>query len=279
MARALAIEKWEGLGNDFIVVPAPLAADWLPTPSLVRALCDRRRGVGGDGVVIVTRAADGAPRMVVFNADGSRPELCGNGLRCVAASLVAASGRTGDDVVVRTDAGERRCRVRAERDRWWVEADMGHARLKGSLTVPETGGRHFVHVDVGNPHAVSFDPFVDADLDALGPALEHAVAGGINVALARVARATGPVAVIVWERGVGRTLACGTGACAVAAAAVAAGHVQADASIEMGLPGGVLTVSVRAADLGLRMGGPARRVLVGAAALPGLESVTEFESP
>lgn len=275
----LHFEKWEGLGNDFLVVRVGVGAARLPTPPEARMLCDRRRGVGGDGVVAVSCDSDGSPRMVVLNADGSRPELCGNGLRCVAAYLAAAAGEVHHQVVVRTDAGERHCDVRADGASWWVEVDMGHAHLPRPLTLPAAAGRRFVHVDVGNPHAVSFDPFVDSDLDVVGPALERAVAGGINVELARVDRATGSIQVIVWERGVGRTLACGTGACAVAAAAVAAGHAQAGTVIALGLPGGVLHVSVAPGDQALRMGGPARRVFAGAVALPGLESVSESAEP
>jgi diaminopimelate epimerase len=253
---SLRFEKWEGLGNDFLLVQAPVEAP------AARRLCDRRRGVGADGVLVLEAAAGGGVRMTVLNADGSRPEMCGNGLRCVAAYWVERRG--GREAVVLTDAGERRCEVERRADGSYdVRADGGRARVQGELRYEHAGRAwRFLRVDVGNPHAVSFDPFEDADLDAVGPALEHATAGGINVELCRV-RGGGRLEVLVWERGVGRTLACGTGACATAAAAVHAGHVGAGSPVVVALPGGELAVVIEPATGTTRMRGPARRVFAG----------------
>lgn len=256
-------EKWEGLGNDFILVETGEVS-----PEAAARLCDRRRGIGADGVLSIT---DG-PRMVVRNADGSRPEMCGNGLRCVAAWL--ASRGAPPAITVATDAGDRRCAVAplgSAGDAFEVTVDMGTARFDPDLVVAHEGRDHrFRVVDVGNPHAITFEPYEDGALDRLGPVAATAPPGGINVELCRIREAGGDaveIDVVVWERGVGRTLACGTGACAVAAAACDAGRARYDQPIRVHLPGGALEITVAAGTRALRMKGPARRVFVGEVAL------------
>lgn len=266
-------EKWEGLGNDFVVIDIDIEAQRHRAfgPAEARALCDRRRGIGADGVLLIERAAGELPRMIVFNADGSRPEMCGNGLRCVAAHLAAASREPVRELTVATDAGPRTCVVErvehAGPGVFDVTVGMGVARSTGELAVSVEGREHkFQKVDVGNPHAISFEPFEDADLDRVGPVAAVAVPGGTNVELCRVREVeSGPplIEVIVWERGVGRTLACGTGACAALAAACEAGLVPFGAPARMALPGGELLVTVGAEPRNVTMKGPARRVFAG----------------
>jgi diaminopimelate epimerase len=247
---SVRFEKWEGLGNDFLLVEEPV------DPARVRRLCDRRLGVGADGVLVIERLADRRARMTVLNADGSRPEMCGNGLRCVAAYVLAGDG----DIDILTDAGERRCSVERSRNGGYrVVAGMGRAQVDAAFSGP--GGRRFVRVDVGNPHAVSFEPFEDGDLERIGPELERSVPGGINVELCRVRRDC--IEVMVWERGVGPTLACGTGACAAAAAAAREGLSTYDAPVVVALPGGDLSIVVGREDGALEMTGPARFVFRG----------------
>jgi diaminopimelate epimerase len=259
-AGAVRFEKWEGLGNDFVVLEGARM-----TPEAARRLCDRRRGVGADGVLIVDRAP---ARMQVWNADGSRPEMCGNGLRCVAAYLVAR-GLSGEGLSIRTDAGARRCDVASGgEDLYDVAVEMGRARLGEPLIVAAFGREHrFAWVDVGNPHAVTFEPYAEGAIDALGPIVATAPAEGVNVELCQVAPAepggARRIEVAVWERGVGRTLACGTGACAVAAAACEIGLSPFGAPIQIGLPGGDLRVTVAPGTRELSMRGPARRVFSG----------------
>jgi diaminopimelate epimerase len=258
----MRFEKWEGLGNDFILVESDVSAQAAPL------WCDRRRGVGGDGVLVLADLGLRRARMHVLNADGSRPEMCGNGLRCVAAWLAERQDLTDGEVVVETDAGERRCELGREASgRWQVIAEMGRARVGDSFTYPPQGlARRFVHVDVGNPHAVSFDPFDDDDVDLLGAAVERHVQGGVNVEFCRVA-ADAAIDVVVWERGVGRTQACGTGACAVVAAAASLGEAPYDQPVAVRLPGGVLRVTVSDESRRLLLEGPARRCFVGQVAL------------
>lgn len=269
-ATAVAFEKWEGLGNDFVVV-VPTAASEVSL-ELVRALCDRRRGVGADGVLVVEMSGGTHPRMIVFNADGSRPEMCGNGLRCVAAFLESRSAESKQSnaraKIVATDAGDKRCVVQGGTgaDPFDVEVEMGAAAIGPRMHVSIDGReRSFQTVDVGNPHAITFEPYTEDEIDRVGPLVATTPRGGINVEFCTVEE--GPrgvrIKVVVWERGVGRTLACGTGACAVAAAACATGRASYGSPIIVSLPGGDLEITVGAEGRELRMRGPARKVFTG----------------
>ncbi|AUX26968.1 hypothetical protein SOCEGT47_075400 [Sorangium cellulosum] len=257
--HVVRFEKWEGLGNDFILVEAAQM-----TAEAARRLCDRRFGIGADGVLVIDRER---PRMHVWNADGSRPEMCGNGLRCVAAYLVSR-GAPRKAIAIETDAGEKRCEVTRAGDRFDVLVGMGRARMGEPLVVAALGAEHrFATVDVGNPHAVTFEPTAEDDIDRLGPIVATTPTAGINVEFCRV-RPAAPgeaacIDVTVWERGVGRTLACGTGAVAVAAAACVEGRAPYGAPIRVVLPGGSLRVTVAEGSLELSMQGPARRVFSG----------------
>ena len=268
-SQGLGFEKWEGLGNDFVLVAAEAAAAFWgpagPSAEQVRQLCDRRRGIGADGVLLVAGIAAGRPTMIVRNADGSRPEMCGNGLRCVVGRVAAERARSHGELVVGTDAGERRCSFTHDAQGGPVVAiDMGAARL-GPSSELEHDGRTiaFRRVELGNPHAVTFDPCSQAEIDRLGAELDTTTAGGCNVEFCRLAAADGALEVTVWERGVGRTLACGTGACAAAAVAVSSGRLAAGRALEVRLPGGALRIDVTLPGLELRLEGPARRVFRG----------------
>lgn len=254
----LPFEKWEGLGNDFIVV-----RDLELDDAIVRRLCDRRFGIGADGVLLVDTGSDAKPpRMIVRNADGSRPEMCGNGLRCVAGHLAHLAA--GGLLLIDTDAGLKTCEiVGAAAGRFDVAVDMGAARRGDDLVATLDGREHrFLTLDLGNPHAITFEPFDDRAVDTLGPAVATLPPGGTNVEFCR-ALGPGRVAVTVWERGVGRTLACGTGACAVAAAACDTGRARFGEPVVVTLPGGDLELTVSAGTRAVRMRGPARRVFSG----------------
>lgn len=304
----VAFEKWEGLGNDFVLVEAPAEA-W--SDEQVRAVCDRRRGVGADGVLFVTRGAPPGdaprgkdwrtpprgepPRMVVRNADGSRPEMCGNGIRCVAGWLASRGALAGADgagagaavITIATDAGPKRCEVTGGEGRFEVSVAMGPARIEGELAVEVDGRAHaFTRGDVGNPHAITFEPYDQGEIDRVGPRVATSPRDGTNVEFCRLVRggaggdpsrkpppedaaAEVPrVDVVVWERGVGRTLACGTGACAVASAACAAGYFPYGAPVRVRLPGGDLFIAVEAGTWAATMRGPARRVFTGELVTP-----------
>lgn len=261
--------KVEGLGNDFVLLDwrerlnwergLPLLAEQAP------AVCNRRTGVGADGILIVgPGAGESLATMVVINFDGSRPEMCGNGLRTVAHHLAWASKKP--DFLVATDAGDLRCEVSDLTEvSCQARINMGPAR-RGEIRQPESGnGRWFHDVSMGNPHAITF---VDAGEDpkalahALGPALEldPAYPDRTNVEFAQK-RPDGSLTLWVWERGCGITQACGTGACATAAAAVDAGLAAPGEPITVHLPGGALTIEVPAdKKAGVHMTGPAKKV-------------------
>lgn len=254
--------KYQGLGNDFLLVEGPLM-----DAGQARRLCDRRLGVGADGVLTMLppRTPGAAASMHIYNSDGSVAAMCGNGIRCVARHLAEARGLAGE-VVIDTDAGPKACTIHRD-EGGAVEAvsvEMGPARLEGEQDFTVGGERlRAVRVFMGNPHAVLFDAPTRERAAAVGPAIEQAVTGGVNVGLAR----PGPsgIDLVVWERGAGLTDACGTGACAATVAAARAGLVPTGAPVEVRLPGGALRVTV-AADLSrVTMRGPAVRVFEGEA--------------
>ncbi len=263
-ADSLQFEKWEGLGNDFILVELPEGSEPF-SPERARQLCDRHRGIGADGILFIFRTG-ATPRMIVSNADGSRPEMCGNGLRCVAGFLASHMEADNLTLVVATDAGDKLCLIESAHDHFAVTVDMGQARLGTALEVDAFGKSHtFTTIDVGNPHAITFDPaYTQADIDLVGPLVATSIAGGTNVEFCQLTNRGGRLGidVVVWERGVGRTLACGTGACAVAAAACEAGNAAFDVPVDVNLPGGTLEITVDSSR-NVRMKGPARRVFRG----------------
>ena len=234
----LALTKHHGLGNDFLVLLDP-DADLGVGPDLARAACDRTTGVGADGLI---RARPGGARadvtMELWNSDGSIAELSGNGLRCLGQALVLA-GTTGRALTVATVRGVHALLVQ-DTDRPGVHevvADMGPVDLGGKAAdwlLPGVVDAAFARIE--NPHLVLLAPEPQAapDLDEVGRAANETVAGGINVEIIRV---SGDDLVLdVFERGAGRTQACGTGACAAAAVAHDWGLVGTEVTVHM--PGG-----------------------------------------
>ena len=265
--------KYEGLGNDFLIVEQGDGPE--VTPELAAQLCDRHFGVGGDGV-LVTGFKQGSPFMKVINADGSVPEMCGNGLRCVALYLVHRGMLKERNFTMETDAGPHPVAVFPEGRVGQVRVAMRHASLDSSEVLSDGHGEFldapFVVdgrtlrvscVSMGNPHAVIFDDVGDAAPE-LGPRIEKDARfrAGVNVGFARM-RDRATIELKVWERGVGFTLACGTGACAAAVAAVETGRADRDATLTVHLPGGPLYIRVGQRGERIEMTGPAREVFSG----------------
>jgi diaminopimelate epimerase len=256
---ALRFSKYQGLGNDFVVVEGPLM-----DAGRARRLCDRRRGIGADGVLtVLPPRAGGAAYMHIYNSDGSVACMCGNGVRCVARWLAERRGLEGS-LVVETDAGPRACTIhRAPGGE--VEAisvEMGPARVEGEQDFAVGGETlHALRVSMGNPHAVFFDRATRERAQAVGPLVEAAVPGGVNAGFA--APRAGGLDLVVWERGSGLTDACGTGACAAAVAAVRTGRLAAGEALEVRLPGGPLRITVGPDLARVTMRGPAARVFEG----------------
>lgn len=259
---SVAFDKYEGLGNDFIVVEA--TGEGAVDAETARRLCDRRFGVGADGVLLVLppKSADNVARMRVVNADGSIPEMCGNGLRCVALH-VARSGKRADGSY-ETDAGLRGCVVDTRGDDAQVTVDMGLVRSLGPKTL-DLGDGEILEVrvgDAGNPHAIVFGDFDDATIRRIGPkvAVHPTFAEGTNVEFATIRDRE--IDLVVWERGVGLTLACGTGACATVAVACDNGLLEWRHPTLVHLPGGALEITVTK-EGGCKMRGPAHHVYSG----------------
>jgi len=237
-----------GCGNDFLLVDGPLDLD----PARVRALCDRRTGVGADGILVI-----GTPRgrtwpLVIHNADGSIADACGNGSRCVARYLLDRHG--GDALELDTASGA----VAAWRDPAGIAIALAAPELGRALRVD---GREARAVRVGNPNVMVFvDDPAREELVALAVA-SAAIAGPANVGALRV-RGPSEIDLRVHERGAGETLACGTGSCAAVAAAIARGDVTSD-TVRVRLPGGTLVVRPRGDRY--ELAGPAEYVFSGEA--------------
>ncbi len=249
MAVTYQFVKGHGTENDFVIVPAHVEL----TPERARALCDRRAGIGGDGVIRAGRDDEGRWFMDYRNSDGSLSEMCGNGIRVLARYLREEEAETfpleiatRDGVKTLTEAGD------------GFTVDMGTPRVLGETKV-SVADRTWpaTNVDVGNPHAVAFvDDLADAGRLLDPPTHDEAVyPDGVNVEFV-VRRGERHVAMRVHERGSGETRSCGTGACAVMVAAAVADGVTRPATYTVDVPGGTLSIEWTADDRVL-MTGPA----------------------
>jgi len=253
-----------GTENDFVVLPDPDGTVWPENrlePAMVRRLCDRRAGLGGDGVLRLVRTAhvpdaaavlgDDLGRCEWFmdhrNADGSHAEMCGNGIRLFLHVLVTEGlldrSTCEAGVLVGTRGGPRRVGATADGNYW---VDMGPATIFGQGEA-ELSGSTFpgLAVSMGNPHLASL---TDKDVDTLDltvpPVFDHGLfPDGVNVELINVLEPGTHVRLRVFERGVGETRSCGTGACAAARAALTVDGRE-DGTVVVDVPGGRLTVAI-----------------------------------
>jgi diaminopimelate epimerase len=279
----MMLAKWQGLGNDYLIIEESLLPRPL-TPYVIGRLCDRHLGLGADGILLNARPSGAIPeavaRMRVFNPDGGEPEMCGNGIRMFARHLADSGVVTASEFTVETLAGPIRPRLLGD---GMVRVDMGRARFRSSniaaarLTADDevvdaplqvAGSEYrFTFVDVGNPHCVIVVENPEMfDVAKVGPLIEHhpLFPNRVNVEFVRV-DPDGSLCMRVWERGVGETQACGTGATAAGVASVRLG--LATSPVVVRLRGGDLTIEVGgeeslAGEIGLRvfMTGPAEEV-------------------
>ncbi|MFI0515967.1 diaminopimelate epimerase [Streptomyces sp. WSLK1-5] len=271
MRTPIAFLKGHGTENDFVIVPDPENVLDL-SPAAVAALCDRRAGIGGDGLLHVVRSAEHPEAahmageaewfMDYRNSDGSIAEMCGNGVRVFARYLQHAGHVTAGDLAVATRGGVKTVHIAKDGD---VTVGMGKARLpEGDVTVT-VGDRSWParNVNMGNPHAVAFvDDLAHAgDLNSPPPfSPATAYPSGVNVEFV-VDRGPRHVAMRVHERGSGETRSCGTGACAVAVATARRDGADpaatgSPATYTVDVPGGTLVITERA-DGEIEMTGPA----------------------
>lgn len=270
--------KYHGLGNDFLLVDErEQSQEW--DVATVQAICDRHRGVGGDGILLARSSEVADFQMIIWNADGSRPEMCGNGLRCFAKYLHDQGMTTGTSVDVETDRGVLRCELTLDEAGvcTTVRVDMGAPIFEREL-IPMLGdggrvleeafeceGEELVvsAVSMGNPHLITFRPF-GAREDELAPILESHPRFPQRTNVEFVEQLGDSIFnVVVYERGCGYTQACGTGACAVGVVAVLTGRAEADKELEVRLPGGPLWIEVPSDFSMVWMRGPATRVFSG----------------
>src|SRR4051794_696895 len=239
----MQLSKHHGLGNDFLVLLDIDDREPL-TPEAVRRLCDRHRGVGADGVLRAIRGSGGTDVvMELFNADGGRAEMSGNGIGCLVQAVVLWGVAGPDRVVVATDAGERTIDVATTDDAHVhrMTVSMGPAKVTPAEFI---GAERAAHVDMGNPHLVVLVDELDSfDMITEGEDVNRRIDGGVNLEAATVT-GDATVAMSVYERGVGLTEACGTGACAVAAATHEWGLVPEAVRVEQ--PGGAVDIVVGA---------------------------------
>jgi diaminopimelate epimerase len=269
----LRFHKYQALGNDYIVVERADIGDGL-SRALVRRICDRHFGVGSDGILVSDRASDGRFSVRILNPDGSEAEKSGNGLRILSRYLFDQGRVAGETFTVGTAGGVVRCQVREGGRTVFVE--MGTARFDSEV-IPVAGAPRevvgeeievagerlrFTAVTIGNPHCVVHVDDLSPELALrLGPALEtHALfPNRTNVQFVRVLDRR-RIAIEIWERGAGYTLASGSSSCAAAAASVRLGLCDADVTALM--PGGRLQIGV-GEEYALTMLGPVAKVADG----------------
>lgn len=271
----LHFDKYQAAGNDFV-----LLKDWERnldlTPPIGMALCDRRFGVGADGLIIVRPSSECEFTALFFNPDGSQAEVCGNGLRCAACYWHRQTGKTGD-LVIETGGGSRQVKIlSATAGGIEAEVDLGPpdfrpAAIPMSADVDEVASYtlkvgddsyDITALSVGNPHCVLFVPDVEAtDVATVGHLIEHhsLFPNRTNVEFVQILT-DDSLKVRVWERGVGETLACGTGASAAVAAALRRRLIGMKVKVK--LPGGELEIE-RLSDNHLLLRGEANLVFEG----------------
>ena len=257
------LSKHHGLGNDFLVINVAQANSSFAWPELAQRWCDRRFGVGADGLLLLEIKEGNRLGMILYNADGSRAEMSGNGIRClVQAAHRTLAGPEGKPATytVDTDAGERTVSVESD---WadgelYISVDMGRV---SDLTEPHNWDalgcnpdRPVRHVSMGNPHSVvGVDDVATVDLAELGQKVPH-----VNLEIIEPGPEPHAITMRVHERGAGITMACGTGACAAAEAAVAWGLVPATTpEVIVHMDGGDAKVRVDSSTRAVTLIGPA----------------------
>ncbi len=271
--------KVQGLGNDFLIVDAT-KFDVPETAEFAKRVCDRNFGVGADGVLYFKASAKGDFTMRVLNSDGSEAEMCGNGIRCMARWAYETGRAKATEMKVETLGGMRLCRLNLGKDGKVVDVtvDMGAPKLARS-NLPMTGAGTYLGqmfelepgktvpasaVSMGNPHFILFTEASVEKAKELGPKLERHewFPRRTNVEFAEPVSGR-EINLVVWERGAGLTLACGTGACATAVASALGSYTEFDREVKVNLPGGSLYITVPKDLSGVWMRGPATFVFAG----------------
>ena len=275
----IEFSKYHGLGNDFILLDNRHSSEPIVTAEEAVKMCDRHFGIGADGVIFALPGQDGADyTMRIYNSDGSEPEMCGNGIRCLAQFIadLEGKGQINKSFQIHTLAGIISPQLQEDGQ---VRVDMGipnlmAAEIPTTLCSPddkviaqplEVAGQSWsvTCVSMGNPHCITFVDNTDhIDLEKIGPQFEHhpVFPQRTNTEFIQVVKSD-YLKMRVWERGAGITLACGTGACASVVAGVLNGKCDRVCTVE--LPGGCLQIEWSEKDGRVYMTGPAEQVFKG----------------
>lgn len=263
MSRVPHYVKSHGLGNVYLVID-PRDIPFELTPPRIRMICDRNTGIGSDGILVVSPPTGADFGLRIFNPDGTGAEKSGNGIRIFAKFLREHGYTDRDELTIDTPGGRVSCALERDDERVaYVTADMGRATFAGPSSIAVDGRQLDVTlVSMGNPHCVVIVPELAAvDVPRLGRAIEHHAAfpDRTNVQFAEV-KSRAEVAIEIWERGAGRTMASGSSSCAVAAACHRRGLVDRDVVVSM--PGGRLEITVGEA-YAIRMRGAVEEISTG----------------
>ncbi len=284
----LEFVKMEGCGNDYVYVDCVGGQPYIPDKSkLARSISDRHFGVGGDGLIFVNKSDIADFEMEMYNADGSRGEMCGNGIRCVAKLVYDRGYATTEKFTIESMGAVKYITVTAEKGKAVeISVDMGEPILEPAQIPTKLPGKaakavkvpittadlyaEFTGVSMGNPHAVIFMDSVkgyggklaNMPLESFGPEFENHkfFPARVNTEFVEVTDRRN-VNMRVWERGTGETLACGTGCCATCVAGVLTG--KNDREVTVHVRGGDLKIHWNEADNHIYMTGPAREVFTG----------------
>lgn len=259
--------KMHGIGNDYVYVDC-FRENVADPSSLSIAVSDRHFGIGSDGLILIKPSDRADVEMDIYNADGSRAMMCGNGIRCVAKYAYDHGIVNRPSLTVDTQSGVKSIRLDIRDEKaLGATVDMGTPLQTSPLDEEITAdGRqwHFTGISMGNPHATVYVPDTAAlELDKIGPLFEHHprfAPDRVNTEFLTV-RDRGHIDMRVWERGSGETMACGTGACAAAFSAILHGYT--DNTVEISLLGGKLTLSLNPETGHIFMTGPATEVFTG----------------
>lgn len=255
-----AFHKMHGLGNDFVIIDAR-REPFEVTPSLARAIADRRTGVGCDQLIVLEPSDSADLRMRIWNSDGGEVESCGNATRCVV-QLTGAKAIDSTGGLLKGEILGAEVEVAIGEPRFtWDEIPIAYPIDTAALPLAWDGLAEPQAVNVGNPHLIFFvDDPNSVDLEELGPRIENDTAfpERINVNVAKVSN--DGISLRTWERGAGLTLACGTGACATAVAAIRSKRTVSPVKVTM--PGGSLTIAWKQGQP-IRMRGTASHVFDG----------------
>lgn len=268
--------KYHGAGNDFVLIDSiKEKVDYLTREAII-AICNRRFGIGADGILLIEEGKDSPFFMRIFNADGSQAEMCGNGIRCVAKHIVDVVGVNEEKLRIETLSGVKECIVRKlDNGETYVSVRMGKPILEPTL-IPIASeninmrmtilGRTFegVAISMGNPHFVVYQSVTPEEAEVFGKAISNAPIFPNQTNVEFVTKiGENDFKALVYERGCGLTMACGTGASAIAVANVLRGMARLDTPILITLPGGTLTITVLNDLSDVVLGGPAVLVFEG----------------